>query len=66
HPATEALDTGNRGDARPQLIAVSHWASEAAWLAAAAEALDAEFAARGLSVALQASAVNTDPWVERY
>ena len=66
HPATEALDTGNRGDARPQLIDVSHWASEAVWLAVAAEALDAEFAARGLSVALQASAVNTDPWVERY
>ncbi|WP_339391703.1 Nif3-like dinuclear metal center hexameric protein [Brevibacterium metallidurans] len=66
HPATEALDTANRGQARPQLIDVSHWASESVWLAAARDALDAAFAARGLSVALQSSAVNTDPWVERY
>ncbi|MCT1766091.1 Nif3-like dinuclear metal center hexameric protein [Brevibacterium casei] len=66
HPATEALDTANRAEARPQLIDVSHWASEAVWLAAARAELEAEFEQRGLSVALQSSAVNTDPWVERY
>lgn len=66
HPATEARDTANRGDGNPQLIDVSHWASETVWLNAAAEALDAEFRARGFTVALQHSAVNTDPWVERY
>lgn len=66
HPATEARDAANRGDGNPQLIDVSHWASEAVWLNAAAEALDAQFRARGFTVALQHSAVNTDPWVERY
>ncbi|MGC2939685.1 MULTISPECIES: Nif3-like dinuclear metal center hexameric protein [unclassified Brevibacterium] len=66
HPATEALDTANRRESGLSLIDVSHWASETVWLTAAAEALDAEFAARGFSVSLQHSAVNTDPWVERY
>lgn len=66
HPATEARDTANRQEGRPQLIDVSHWASETVWLTAAAQQLETEFAARGLSVALQHSAVNTDPWVERY
>lgn len=66
HPATEALDTANRGAGRPQLIDVSHWASEAVWLEAAGSALETAFTDRGLSVALQRSAVNTDPWVERY
>lgn len=66
HPATEARDTANRHDGRPQLIDVSHWASETVWLESAAQSLEAEFAARGLTVSLQHSAVNTDPWVERY
>ncbi|MBM6589825.1 Nif3-like dinuclear metal center hexameric protein [Brevibacterium sp. RIT 803] len=66
HPATEARDTANRQGGRPQLIDVSHWASETVWLTAAAEQLETEFAERGFSVALQHSAVNTDPWVERY
>ncbi|SMY04106.1 dinuclear metal center protein, YbgI/SA1388 family [Brevibacterium sp. 239c] len=66
HPATEARDTANRQGGRPQLIDVSHWASETVWLTAAAEQLETEFAARGFSVGLQHSAVNTDPWVERY
>ncbi|WP_209326111.1 Nif3-like dinuclear metal center hexameric protein [Brevibacterium renqingii] len=66
HPATEARDTANRGDGRPQLIDVSHWASETVWLESAARALEAEFGERGFTVALQHSAVNTDPWVERY
>jgi dinuclear metal center YbgI/SA1388 family protein len=66
HPATEALDTANRRTGGLELIDVSHWASETVWLNAAAEALDAEFAARGFTVSLQHSAVNTDPWVERY
>ncbi|MGO2037375.1 MAG: Nif3-like dinuclear metal center hexameric protein [Brevibacterium sp.] len=66
HPATEARDTANRHDGRPQLIDVSHWASETVWLVTAAQSLEAEFAARGLTVSLQHSAVNTDPWVERY
>ena len=64
HPATEALDTANRAEARPQLIDVSHWASEAVWLGAASAALEAEFAQRGLSVGIQSSGVKTDPWVE--
>ncbi|WP_166824934.1 Nif3-like dinuclear metal center hexameric protein [Brevibacterium limosum] len=66
HPATEALDTANRRESGLSLIDVSHWASETVWLTAAAEALEAEFAARGFTVSLQHSAVNTDPWVERY
>ncbi|GAA1843850.1 Nif3-like dinuclear metal center hexameric protein [Brevibacterium marinum] len=66
HPATEARDTANRQGGRPQLIDVSHWASETVWLTAAAKQLEAEFAARGLRVTLQHSAVSTDPWVERY
>lgn len=66
HPATEALDTANRREGGLELIDVSHWASETVWLNAAAEALEAEFAARGFTVSLQHSAVNTDPWVERY
>lgn len=66
HPATEACDTANRGDGRPQLIDVSHWASETVWLDSAARELEAEFAERGFTVALQRSAINTDPWVERY
>ncbi len=66
HPATEARDTANRQGGRPQLIDVSHWASETVWLTAAAEQLETEFAERGFTVALQHSAVNTDPWVERY
>ncbi|WP_210605394.1 Nif3-like dinuclear metal center hexameric protein [Brevibacterium oceani] len=66
HPATEARDTANRHDGSPQLIDVSHWASETVWLETAARELDAEFAARGFTVALQHSAINTDPWVERY
>ncbi|WP_113904080.1 MULTISPECIES: Nif3-like dinuclear metal center hexameric protein [Brevibacterium] len=66
HPATEARDTANRRGGHPHLIDVSHWASESVWLDAAAAALDAEFSARGFTVGLQRSAVNTDPWVERY
>ncbi|UVI37774.1 Nif3-like dinuclear metal center hexameric protein [Brevibacterium spongiae] len=66
HPATEALDTANRREGGLELIDVSHWASETVWLAAAADALEAEFAARGFTVSLQHSAVNTDPWVERF
>ena len=66
HPATEALDTANRRESGLSLIDVSHWASETVWLNAAAEALETEFARRGFSVSLQHSAVNTDPWVERY
>ena len=66
HPATEARDTANRHGGRPQLIDVSHWASETVWLNAAAAQMEAEFTARGFAVALQHSAVNTDPWVERY
>ena len=66
HPATEARDTANRHGGRPQLIDVSHWASETVWLEAAAAQMEAEFAERGFTVALQHSAVNTDPWVERY
>ena len=66
HPATEARDTANRHGGRPQLIDVSHWASETVWLETAAAQMEAEFTARGFAVALQHSAVNTDPWVERY
>ena len=66
HPATEALDTANRRESGLSLIDVSHWASETVWLNAAAEALETEFDRRGFSVSLQHSAVNTDPWVERY
>ncbi|MGO3179593.1 MAG: Nif3-like dinuclear metal center hexameric protein, partial [Brevibacterium linens] len=66
HPATEALDTANRREDGLSLIDVSHWASETVWLTGAAEALETEFARRGFSVSLQHSAVNTDPWVERY
>lgn len=66
HPATETLDTANRRDGSPQLIDVSHWASETVWLESAARELEAEFSARGFTVALQHSAINTDPWVERY
>lgn len=66
HPATEARDTANRHGGNPQLIDVSHWASETVWLDTAARELEAAFTARGLTVALQHSAVNTDPWVERY
>ncbi len=66
HPATEARDTANRHNGTPHLIDVSHWASESVWLDAAAAALEAEFTARGFTVGLQRSAVNTDPWVERY
>lgn len=66
HPATEARDTANRGGGHPHLIDVSHWASETVWLDTAARQLDAEFSRRGFTVALQRSAVNTDPWVERY
>jgi dinuclear metal center YbgI/SA1388 family protein len=66
HPATEARDTANRRDGNPQLIDVSHWASETVWLDSAAHDLEAEFAARGFTVSLQRSAINTDPWVERY
>ena len=66
HPATEALDTANRRESGLSLIDVSHWASETVWLNAAAEALETEFARRGFTVSLQHSAVNTDPWVERY
>ncbi|WP_309130328.1 Nif3-like dinuclear metal center hexameric protein [Brevibacterium sp.] len=66
HPATEARDTANRHTGNPHLIDVSHWASESVWLEAAATELEAEFASRGFTVGLQRSAVNTDPWVERY
>src|SRR5699024_8863467 len=66
HPATEARDTANRHRGTPHLIDVSHWASETVWLDAAAAQLEAEFAARGFEVSLLRSAVNTDPWVERY
>lgn len=66
HPATEALDAANRRERGLSLIDVSHWASETVWLNAAAEALETEFARRGFTVSLQHSAVNTDPWVERY
>ncbi|MCS4591915.1 Nif3-like dinuclear metal center hexameric protein [Brevibacterium sediminis] len=66
HPATEALDAANRRESGLSLIDVSHWASETVWLSAAAEALETEFARRGFTVSLQHSAVNTDPWVERY
>lgn len=66
HPATEARDTANRGAGHPHLIDVSHWASETVWLDTAAHQLQAEFSRRGFAVGLQRSAVNTDPWVERY
>lgn len=66
HPATEALDTANRREGGLELIDVSHWASETVWLNSASAALEAEFTARGFTVSLQHSAVNTDPWVERY
>src|SRR5699024_12688658 len=66
HPATEACDTANRGDGRPQLIDVSHWASETVWLDSAARELAAERAERDFTAGLPRAAVGTAPWGARH
>ncbi len=60
HPASEARDV--RGDGRPYLIDLSHFASEWLWLPAAAEALGNVLADQGFAAELAVSQINTDPW----
>ncbi len=54
HPASEAVDGGG-----PNLIGVSHWASEWPWCQVAADMLSAAF---GDSIEVSVSTRRTDPW----
>ena len=60
HPALDARERAALGDGKPYLVDVSHFASEWAWLADAAEFLAAE-----LGVSTYVSTLNTDPWTAR-
>lgn len=60
HPASEAR--GVRADMTPNLIDMSHFASEWLWLPAAAEALGTVLSDQGFEAALAVSQINTDPW----
>ncbi|WP_062133257.1 Nif3-like dinuclear metal center hexameric protein [Demequina aestuarii] len=61
HPASDARELAALGDGRPFLIDVSHYASEWAWLTAAAEHV-----ADAAGVDAVVSTLNTDPWTARY
>ncbi|MDN4481502.1 Nif3-like dinuclear metal center hexameric protein [Demequina muriae] len=61
HPASDARELAALGDGRPYLIDVSHYASEWAWLTAAAEHV-----ADAAAVDAVVSTLNTDPWTARY
>ncbi|MFC8302639.1 Nif3-like dinuclear metal center hexameric protein [Specibacter sp. NPDC057265] len=60
HPASEAREL--RADGKPQLIDLSHFASEWLWLPAAAEALGTVLSDQGFEAELAVSQLNTDPW----
>lgn len=60
HPASEAREA--RGDGKPYLIDLSHFASEWLWLPAAAQALGNVLADQGFAAELAVSQTNTDPW----
>jgi putative NIF3 family GTP cyclohydrolase 1 type 2 len=60
HLALDARELAELGDGRPFLVDVSHFASEWAWLADAADYLSRE-----LGVATFVSTLNTDPWTAR-
>lgn len=65
HPATEARDTGHRGDGLPHLIDISHWAAESLWLDTAADQLRREAAVRGWELTCTVSTRRTDAWTLR-
>jgi dinuclear metal center YbgI/SA1388 family protein len=65
HPATEAIDTGHRTGAGPQLIDIAHFAAESPWITTAAHQLTSVLAQAGHRVRLAVSHVNTDPWTMR-
>jgi len=58
HPASEAREQAALRGGTPALVDVSHWASEALWLEAAAEALRPRLP----GVRVDVSAARTDPW----
>lgn len=60
HPASEAREEARGGT--PYLVDAGHWATESLWLAAAADRLRSELAARGFTVDTDISTVRTDPW----
>jgi putative NIF3 family GTP cyclohydrolase 1 type 2 len=57
HPAVEAVT--ERGGAGMALVDAAHWATEAPWLDAVADALRARF---GTTVDVRVSRQVTDPW----
>ena len=61
HPAQDARELAALGDGRPYLVDVSHYASEWAWLNAAAEHV-----ADAAAVDTVVSTLNTDPWTARF
>jgi len=61
HPALDARELAALGTGKPYLLDVSHFASEWAWLAAAADHV-----ARETGVATHVSTLNTDPWTARF
>ncbi|WP_084078087.1 Nif3-like dinuclear metal center hexameric protein [Demequina sp. NBRC 110057] len=61
HPASDAREVADLGDGRPFLVDVAHFASEWAWLAAAAEHV-----ADAAGVDTIVSTLNTDPWTAHY
>lgn len=61
HPASTARELAELGDGRPYLVDVSHFASEWAWLAGAAEHL-----ADATGIDTIVSTLNTDPWTARF
>ena len=61
HPASEAREVAELGDGRPALVDVSHFASEWAWLDAAAAHV-----AKATGVETHVSTLTTDPWTARF
>ncbi|MFV0287659.1 MAG: Nif3-like dinuclear metal center hexameric protein [Demequina sp.] len=61
HPASDARELADLGTGRPFLVDVAHFASEWAWLTAAAEHV-----ADAAGVDTIVSTLNTDPWTAHY
>lgn len=61
HPASDARELADLGDGRPFLVDVAHYASEWAWLTAAAEHV-----ADAAGVDTVVSTLNTDPWTAHF